>query len=737
MNPRDRVSFSVHASLALALAATAPCQRPDVESARIAVQRNAGLQAVPGGLHGGGERYDVRFDAAGMRFEPALGASIATTQRLGLSPIAVERGGEPVLALPSGAEPRQHDRTAVFAHSRAVRERFAVGVDGVELSWIFDERPAGHGDLVVRYAVDTELAEPVALPGGGLYFAHPGVGGVTVGTVTGIDAAGRSVPGGLHYENGELSLSLPDEFVDRASYPLVLDPLIGTRFDIWGGPQYTDSQPDCSFEKTEDRFLVTFLRYFSAGDVRIRAQLIDRTAGLFQGVIWVTTGGFSLAPRVASFSSRDRFGVVWTTNVGTQSIAYFRSVSSIDGSTSTTRTLGQSTAGTLRNLDIGSEAGAFQQDYAFVTVWDDTNDGRIYARRVGIDAGGNSVLYPAYTVFADAGLNEYSQPAIARAAATGGKLMVAARRFSGIGPTIGISSRLVSARDNTVSSPTTIAGNTTDEFRTPEVDGYGNEWVVAWRQTPSGSSRHAVVMRSGQLVGSSVQLAPPVTLGGSSLVQADSPTVGYAHGKTWLAYRRVAFGAPTLQARGIDSSTCLSCQDTFSEPVPAGVTRIVVATTMSGNDPNRDEGVIVWAESSDVWVQRVGNHSNGGTVTNIGGGCGAGGNHSAQPPVIGANALSCSVTGLSTTATLTMFNLTIGATPIVCGTCEWLPPSVAVVMPVTQWQNASFGYVFPCMPSLVGVQFETQWTTYDPATTACALYPGFSVSDRLLQTIGQ
>ncbi|MCR9243726.1 MAG: hypothetical protein NXI31_01755 [bacterium] len=740
---------AILATLTVGLTAVSPAAQQDpptgpvaTRAERIAVQRNAGLfELSPGVLHGGGAQYDVRFRAAGMRLEPALGTAVAVTQHLSLTPISVGRGGEPGIALPSSALPEQHGRTAVFAHAAGVRERFAVGVDGVELSWVFDARPPGVGDLVVRYELATEMPGPRSLADGGIGFGLEGIGGVTIGSVTGIDALGRRIAGGLRYADGELELSLPAAFVDNAAYPLVLDPVIGPEFGIWNGTLYSENDPDCSYERTQDRFLVTFQRAFSSTDIRLRAQLVDRVGGLFQGVHWITTGGVCFRPRVASFSREERFGVAWASRVGSQSYVHFRSVSVHGGPASTamspTSTLASGPQWTLLDVDIGSEGGQFQQDYAFVVVWDDTDDDRIYARRVGIDSAGNTVLWSPFSVFNDSTFNGYSQPAIARSAESGGKLMVVARRFSGVGPQRGVSCALVSARNNTVTNRTTIVMNSTDEFWHPDVDGYGDEWVIAWRQNTLGTTLYAVAVRSAQFDGTNLSFGATQTLGGSSLVRLDHPSVGYSHGKTWLGYRENFLGSTALRARGIDPKSCIYCQDLFTAQVPAGDTRVVVATTMSGNETSRQEGLVVWEENFDIWAQRIADYGNQGTVVNLGGGCGAGGTQSVTAPNLGMSSINCSVYGLAPTAVLTMFNFTLTPTVVTCGTCEWLQPQVALILPITASGSARFTYGFPCDPTLAGVQFETQWTTYDPATAPCAIYPGFAVTDRQLHTIGQ
>jgi hypothetical protein len=81
-------------------------------------------------------------------------------------------------------------RTAVLARSATIRERYEARAEGLEQSFEFLAAPGGRGDLIVRGRISTELgAERCA--DGSLRFGLPGVGGVSVGTVTGIDALGR------------------------------------------------------------------------------------------------------------------------------------------------------------------------------------------------------------------------------------------------------------------------------------------------------------------------------------------------------------------------------------------------------------------------------------------------------------------------------------------------------------------------------------------------------------------
>jgi hypothetical protein len=45
-------------------------------------------------------------------------------------------------------------------------------------------------------------------------------------------------------------------------------------------------------------------------------------------------------------------------------------------------------------------------------------------------------------------------------------------------------------------------------------------------------------------------------------------------------------------------------------------------------------------------------------------------------------------------------------------------------------------FPIPCLHSLVGSVFETQWTSIDLVQTPCSIAPGFVLSDRRAMTIG-
>jgi hypothetical protein len=93
------------------------------------------------------------------------------------------------------------------------------------------------------------------------------------------------------------------------------------------------------------------------------------------------------------------------------------------------------------------------------------------------------------------------------------------------------------------------------------------------------------------------------------------------------------------------------------------------------------------------------------------------------------------LSGLPPTTLAAIFNFSAPTTTSVCGPCVWTPFSVTLSPPILAG-SASVEFAVPCLQSLVGAQFETQWTTIDFSQAPCPFFPGLTNSNRLLLTIG-
>src|SRR6185437_17101768 len=176
---------------------------------------------------GGHATYTVSAGADDLRFVPARPKAPAGTTPaapLVVSVSALERGGAPL----AGAAPQarlEKDATVSIDRGAAV-EHLENTDDGVEQSFRFAERPAGSGDLVVRLRASGEPF--VGATEKGLHFADAASGlGVRYGAATWVDARGQRTAAAVAYEDGAITVTVPADVVEGASYPAVLNPEIG------------------------------------------------------------------------------------------------------------------------------------------------------------------------------------------------------------------------------------------------------------------------------------------------------------------------------------------------------------------------------------------------------------------------------------------------------------------------------------------------------------------------------
>ncbi len=127
-----------------------------------------------------------------------------------------------------------------------VTEKLENREEGVELSWTFEEKPRGAGDLTVR--LQSSGQRFVGVTSGGLHFEDPASElGMRVGHATFIGANGERTSIEALRENDDIVIRVPSQVLERSSYPAVLDPLIGPEKGVdqplYGLPAQTASAP--------------------------------------------------------------------------------------------------------------------------------------------------------------------------------------------------------------------------------------------------------------------------------------------------------------------------------------------------------------------------------------------------------------------------------------------------------------------------------------------------------------
>jgi hypothetical protein len=122
----------------------------------------------------------------------------------------------------------------------------------------------------------------------------------------------------------------------------------------------------------------------------------------------------------------------------------------------------------------------------------------------------------------------------------------------------------------------------------------------------------------------------------------------------------------------------------------------------------------------------------GGPISNLGGGCGAGGSiDTSGSAAIGNPKFRISLAGADPSATIGVLNLSPPGSPIVCGPCS-VNPYVLTTVAGLAGGSAQVDIAVPCKPSLVGKTVEAQWSVALTSSSTCSLADNFSFSDRLL-----
>ncbi|MCI0573999.1 MAG: hypothetical protein L0Y66_24970, partial [Myxococcaceae bacterium] len=132
----------------------------------------------------------------------------------------VARGSAVLWTRGVGVEPTLTEGQVSYQHARGIEERYALHAPGVEQTFHFDRVPAGEGDLVLTGRLEHE-GPVTAAEDGGLR-----CGALRYGRALALDARGQTVDAPLAWADGVLEVRVPGEWLDRATPPVVIDPLI-------------------------------------------------------------------------------------------------------------------------------------------------------------------------------------------------------------------------------------------------------------------------------------------------------------------------------------------------------------------------------------------------------------------------------------------------------------------------------------------------------------------------------
>lgn len=666
-----------------------------------------------GDLRAIGPRWEAVFGARSVDFQPSLGTTTDQPYTLELALDTVGRRNGVARSVGQGERVVGESGQSVRYLRPTFEEIYEIQNEGLEQSFLFHELPTGAGDLVVGLTVDTELVP--SLTGSsesGMEFRLDGAGGATIGGVTGIDANGARAAGWMRYESGRLELVLPAAFVDSAAMPLLLDPLLGVaEVEVTPGI-YEERDADIAYDAATDTYFVVFEREVG-GVFQLRGRLMDSSAAPASTVFTVRTSVVAKSdPSVASVKTRGAWVICW--NEGYDILAAARSNSGVNFGG------GPLPVATGADIQISPDVGGeTEADDEATIVWSNLTDGKIMARQITLNPDSTvSLTGPAISL--SGGSTTDAAPAISKSGGeTGNHMVVWSREIAGVWQIRGaVLDRDLGVLDSFVQITT---GGSVDSV-SPDCDGDGVNWVVAYSQQESaGSLSYDIYARS-------VRLEPSGTAHVENLFGVEV-SVGDHENGVRVAWAKenvlIAFvdhdpnGDDDIYLASLDPFTCQRCEGIeFLVDGDALLNRHPAIASQFGGGSDSADAFLVWEaeviSTGGSLIEGRMFRSDSGRNLDLGGDCGAGGTAYATCARTGHSAFTQRLRG-GNPSTEAWLLFSFDRLDLGCGGCTLVPnPFTGFVFSAgltDAYGDAEIAMPIPPSVSLPGLTFYEQWLT--------------------------
>lgn len=679
-----------------------------------------------------GPDYKAALRPGGIDFVPAL--PTAPHNRVwSLRLDRITRGSELLHAATTDASapaPKWYGGEVTYQRGGIV-EHYRVDARGLELSFIFNDRPAGDGDLVVHCKVGGGL-QPEQLTDGTLRFTDGQFGGVHVGHVTGIDARGERCRGELAMVDGQLELRLPDAFVDTAQFPLVLDPWLSTALLV---PQGGGND---SFVSGTGRQVQLFTgttwvwcRTFSQSDSDVYAVETNNSSG--------TSSLLAIANNANLVETAP---VITTVNNQWRPIAWQEGPSANGPWTLQMRAMSQiAPLPAVLTIAAGGERPSLsaRRDFVSSMLISYVEPGvgirvRVFTAPSTLGAAQTvSPLSPGQRIFGTPRLSEGHTPT-----APSGLIFEVDPGIPGVGHTLAV--RAIGASGQSVGVTNLIAANGSDFD--PAIAGSGDHFLTAF--TRFGQLQQVRLTWNGTTL----------TAGAPTLfdtVRGKSPALAWCGDRYLAAWGRTTTTAGddevVLGVYGNDGTLVRPLETLPTVAQPNQQQPTIRSGFATGSDPLR--AVVSWIETpvsggSGTACTRTFVTMVGGTPVNLGGSClgnsctsllPCGYTQGAFAP--GNQTFQMRLQYQDQSAPLAALNLALGApAPITCGLCQYMPPVASQVLPNAPGE-LSFTWALPLNYSFVGIQIQFQWMMLGTTSSPCSLAPNVIVYNRVSVTIAE
>lgn len=482
-----------------------------------------------------GRNYKMIFDATGAQYLPRFGSRAEKNLPLHFAfadaPLSITR---------------THDR--VVLERESFTEIYDLGLDAVEQSFQIEHRD-WDGDLVFRVPLATEL-ETLEPGGAGLRFGRSDLGEVHYGDATILDAASRRVFAPSRRVEGGIEIVVPDAFLDRAVFPIVIDPVIET-FTIDTG---TDDMrnADVAYSSTNNLFVVVYERVQSAADTDLLQQRFDLAGNSLEQIALAASSDDERDPAIAYASGN--FLTAWrnTTN-SFFVVTRIKARNRLSASTTLGTTFDVSSA--LDNTESEPDVGATSQGTGFPFVITFIH---VSTSPAGIDqsvvvtqtANSSAISATRVEIFSNS-FDYFAHARVTQQVRFGGRWFVTYETEDN--PLVGaaeldINGFLIDPATGLLDGLTfQVCDLPSNDDNSPDVGGDGVDLLVAWNSKVTGQDADLLGQRyrfDGALtkLGGTFSLSDLDHDGADTLEQLE-PAIGFDGARFAVAYRESATGA--------------------------------------------------------------------------------------------------------------------------------------------------------------------------------------------------
>ena len=311
-----------------------------------------------------GPQWKASFGPEGMTYIPFLGSDAPRN-----FPIVFDLESVQIhdMAMPLDERVRVREGQQVELQRGSVREVYHLQRDTVEQTFVFDQLPQ-RGALELEIAVDTALT-PVADGAGGLYFQND-LGQVHYSAPIAFDARGLRQPLPLALTEKGLTITVPAEFVQRATLPLVVDPVLNT-FSVIQDTR-TQVDVDVAYEGNNATYQIVYSERQSLNDTDIIALSYNASLDLLisPGAIDITSENWR-TPSNASCFHEGQF--LCTALVGT-TINFYRAWGRTrSAATGSFGPQFQISGVGAESVDVGGKGNDVASNYDYMVVWQEVD----------------------------------------------------------------------------------------------------------------------------------------------------------------------------------------------------------------------------------------------------------------------------------------------------------------------------------------------------------------------------